>query len=120
MIQSNGPIASTMICDQNYNLYYFLSHALIVLFIGIIACLIVNFTTKRHLFPVKERAPILALTQAIYFLLLLIVPYLVELFMGLGTKWDADKPKDIPFLRKFLKSLYISLRLTVYLIFLFR
>lgn len=110
----------TMICLEEHTIGYYISHILILALIFLVAWLINIFSMKRHLFPVKERAPVLALTQSIYFLLLVICPYLVEVFVLLGIDWRAEVWTNIPFLRKFLKALYLSLRFTAYPLFLLR
>jgi hypothetical protein len=82
--------------------------------------MIIKFSTKRNLFPIRERAPKLAIIQAISFCMITVIPYITEIVVALGVSWQADATSEIQFSRKFLKALYMTMRVLCYFVFLFR
>jgi hypothetical protein len=88
---------------------------LVTAYIVIIAFLIfsilglVIFFKRIALFPIKERAPKLALLQGILFLCTVLVPFFSD-FLVVGWS-EAVLPYEIPWSRIILKSLYVSVRL---------
>ena len=64
-----------------------------------------HFSKKMHFFLIKERAPILALLQAVLFLGTILVPYTRELLTMGGSVYSSV---EIEFERRFMKALYTS------------
>lgn len=88
--------------------------AIIVLFAaGLIGTFV--FTSRMSLFPIKERAPKLALLQCLLFLMIVAIPYASDFF---AEGWStAQSPAEIPFSRKAFKAFYLSCRLFCYILF---
>lgn len=74
-----------------------------------------KFAKRINNFPVKERAPKLALLQSFCFFSIILIPYITEYFIDF---WDeVVEASEIPFSRKMMKSLYFTLRLSCYMMF---
>jgi len=92
--------------------------------LSIISCLglylicIYMFYSRIHLFPVKERAPRLALFQMIAFTMIVMLVYSVEVLQILGFDWQSIDEASIKISRRFFKALYMSLSLLTYLMYL--
>ena len=98
-------------------------HALVVIFLCLSLYLMVLFASKREYFPVRERAPRLALLQASVYLLTVASVYVAEVCIELGfdwTDWTADDEKALESSQLAFKYVYLALRLNIYLIFLLR
>jgi hypothetical protein len=74
-----------------------------------------SFSKKIQLFPLKARAPRLALIQMIYFVLLNLVPLCVEGLVALDIHWEKPDKKYLS--RSFLKAIYFLIRSSVMLIY---
>ena len=113
---------TVVICHHLYQseniLSLILAHATIGAGLFIMLLMIVYFSRKLQLFLVKERAPLLALLQLIFFLMTILVPYVVELLRVFGATWEEKGPDNIE--RRVFKCLYTVSRSICYLIFLFR
>lgn len=116
------PSAHTLICSDAFSSLtkVIIGHIFLIICIIAMTFMIISFSRKRMLFPIRERAPKLAIVQAISFGLITIIPYIAELMIALKVDWDAYEEDDIPFNRKLLKSLYMTTRVTCYFVFTFR
>jgi hypothetical protein len=126
IINSSGcEDAHTLICRSAYNdaqpRYHLIgAHSIIILTFLFLTYLIISFSRKRHLFPIRERAPKLAIAQAVSFSLILVVTYIVELMIANNVNWCSETIGNIPFSRRLLKAIYSSMRLLSYFVFSFR
>lgn|SRR3990167_736242 len=118
---SQDPRPTTMICASNYaegsTFNIILGHILLVAFLIGTGWVAVRLFKKLDFFLVKERAPILALFQLIAFLMTLLIPYIVEIAISLGTRWPAAELDDVPFMRRLTKSTYMIFKTTCYMLF---
>lgn len=101
------------------------AHFLVVLLIIVLLFLLCKFIAKRKYFPVRERAPTIAIAQCIINLLQILTIYVLEIgleFQDYLTffDWDRDSSKDIPMARYVFKCMYLTLRLNIYFVFLLR
>lgn len=76
------------------------------------------FSKKIQLFPLKARGPRLVLLQMIYFVLLSLIPLIVEVILASNTTWD--KPNRTYISRRFLKAFYFLVRVSVNMIYVHR
>lgn len=101
------------------------AHIFVVLLIVILIFLLCKFIGKRNFFPVRERAPRIAIAQCIMNLLQILTVYVLEIgleFQDYVTlfDWDRDSPDNIPMARYVFKCMYLTLRLNIYIVFLLR
>lgn len=84
--------------------------------------LLYYFFTKRKLFPIRGRAPLLVILQAIQFWMVLFVPILTDILIRTNTvNWkDSNSNSTIPISRRLLKSLFMIARVSSILLFLCR
>lgn len=86
-----------------------------IIFFIISAVILGIFVKRMSLFPIKERAPKLTLVQGIMFFMIVFIPYVSDFWVD---SWSNIKSsEEIPWSRKILKSLYLSVRLFCYFIF---
>lgn len=114
-----GDIAHALICGKAYDKGHLpqLIIAQAIVIISLLLCLfwIYKFIKRMNHFPVKERAPILAMYQSFCFVGIIFIPYLSEYFIDF---WEyVEKEADIPISRKIFKALYFTVRASCYLIF---
>ena len=116
--------AQSIICSSAYQddspISLIIGHLLTVSLIFILFVLTFKFSRKIHLFPAKERSPLLTVIQMIYFTSTLFSIYLTEIIVLFEVSWDAESQNEIHFSRKFFKALYISLRLCSFPIYILR
>ena len=105
---------------QNDKMRLVMGHIIVVAFILLIAGLTFSFYRKIKKFPIKERAPKLAILQSISFGGVLVTVYIVEVLMLLGMDWDYDSLGEIPFSRKMFKSVFATFRVMSYVVYTFR
>jgi len=78
---------------------------------------------NRNRFPIRERSPTLAIWQAFTFTMIIVVPFIAEIFFRVGwVNWNSEKPDEImkDFSRMFFKSLYMTFRIICYIVYIFR
>jgi hypothetical protein len=133
LVENNGggtkstPDASTIICYSNHNEgRTFVVIALMILAIFVqLAVVYMTWSVNRKtaLFPLKGRAPRLVVIQLIYYLLLGILPILVEFLEIVNVDWgnteNSSTEKQYA-TRKFLKTLIFLARFSVVFIYTFR
>lgn len=113
-------VAETVFCkstghQESWELRVIISLLVIMLVIPFMMYNIWSFSKKIQLFPLKARAPRLALIQMIYFVVLSLVPLCVEGLVAADVHWD--KPDKKYLLRGFLKAIYFLIRSSVMLIY---
>ena len=112
-------VIHALICSNSYktgNENTLITAHVVICFIFLLALICIGIFIKRMaLFPIKERAPKLALLQGILFLMIVVIPYLSDFWVNSWAK--ADLADQIPMSRKFFKSFYLSMRLFCYFIF---
>lgn len=121
LLKEDNPteIAHALICGSAYkdgNQPQLIIAQVLIVF-SMLLCLfwIYRFIKRMSHFPVKERAPLLALFQSFCFVGIIFIPYLTEYFI---ESWeDVDDDDDIPVSRKIFKALYFTVRASCYLIF---
>lgn len=90
---------------------------LLLLIIG----MIIRFYLRRNQFPIRERAPKLALLQAMSFTCIILIPYITEILIDVNPNvWCSDESNLIPNSRMILKAFYTNFRIMAYVVFLFR
>lgn len=84
--------------------------------------LLYKFVGMINAFPVKERAPRIAILQAASFLSVMIMIYCVELgILFRVLDWsDSTRESQIPMGRRIFKSFYLAGRCNLYIIYLVR
>jgi hypothetical protein len=93
------------------------SHVVTVIVLLSLACLIIGYARRHRQSPIRERAPLLSIMQMLGFYGLLLQSYSTEIFLQLDEEpWGDTKG----FWRCFNKSVYISLRVVAYTIFILR
>ena len=101
-----------------------LAHGATVFVLFLSFMLLIMFNSKRNYFPVRERAPRIAVVQGLISLFQVIVVYIVEIGYELEIslfEWgDTQNVNNIPVSRIAFKSLYLTFRLNIYLVFLLR
>lgn|SRR3990167_1944592 len=123
----SSPDASTIICYSNhYEGRTFVVTALMILAIVVqLGVVYVTWSVNRKtaLFPLKGRAPRLMVIQLIYYLILGILPIIVEFLEIVNVDWgktqDTTDTKQYA-TRRFLKTLIFLARFWVVLIYAFR
>lgn len=114
--------AETVICQQNYQTELTWQHVLLlVVSVSFILAALVglwSFSKKTQLFPLKGRAPRFALLQMIYFVLLCLIPLLVEGLIASQVNWEGENQTYLS--QVFLKALLSTVRTWAYLAYLFR
>lgn len=79
------------------------------------------FSKKIQLFPLKARGPRLVLLQMIYFVLLNMIPLIVEVLLASNITWEnPSNPNKTYISRRFLKAFYFLTRVSVNLIYVHR
>jgi hypothetical protein len=130
---------TTMFCNSVYQsgtFWVVTAHAMMIGFILFNAFLVYKFNKKKHLFPIRERAPRIAIIQSVVYLLLVVLLYLVEIITKTGlldwkspqycssngqtTPVDLTSTPYIPWTRRIFKASYLTIRINIYLIFLIR
>lgn len=112
-------IAHAIICGSAYQdenqIQLIIAQVLII--VSMLLCLlwIYKFIKRMSHFPVKERAPWLALFQSFCFLGIIFIPYITEYTIDFWV--DVETVDDVPLSRKILKALYFTVRTFSYLIF---
>lgn len=121
-LQNTNLVAETVICrsaydsDLNWPHLFLLCLAVALILAALFG--IWKFSKKVQLFPLKGRAPRFVLVQMIYFLLLCIIPLLVEGLIASEVNWTG---KTTVYLSQvFLKALYATVRTWAYLAYIFR
>ena len=99
-----------------------LLHGFYVACIMFCCVLLYKFVGMINAFPVKERAPRIAILQAASFLSVMIMIYFVELGILFGAlDWsESTKESQIPMGRRIFKSFYLAGRCNLYIIYLVR
>lgn len=101
-----------------------IAHGTTVFLLLLSFMLLIMFNSKRNYFPVRERAPRIAVVQGLISLFQVIVVYIVEIGYELEIglfEWGGIKDQTaIPYSRIAFKSLYLTFRLNIYLVFLLR
>lgn len=132
LIEDNGggattPDASTIICYTNhYEGRVFVVTLLMILAIIIqIGVIYMTWSVNRKtaLFPLKGRAPRLVIIQLIYYLILGILPIIVEFLEIVRVDWgktENNNQEKQYATRKFLKTLIFLARLWIIFIYAFR
>lgn len=114
----------TLFCNQVYDRWEFavLAHLFIWMFILFFLVLLVKFISKKNKFPIRERAPRLAMVQCFTYFILVMLLYTVEVLTKIQVfQWeDKTSVSEVPFSRRFLHSLYLTIRINIYLVFLSR
>ena len=90
---------------------------------SIVGCFVLvwKFNSKKHLFPIRERAPRVAVVQSLTYLFLMTMLYLIEIGLALGLfDWKGASFREVRPWRKAMKSVYLSVRINIYNIFLVR
>ena len=86
-----------------------------------IFCLILRFYNRKDKFPIRERAPKLAILQAISFTLIIAIPLVTEIVIDIYPDiWCTEDATNIPISRRLLKALYTNFRIMSYVVFAFR
>lgn len=88
------------------------------------AVLLYQFFKRRNFFPIRERAPRIAILQLAIYTLLMVLLWVIEIGsrFNLFDKWTPkdSASEDIPWTRGIFKSLYTTVRMNIYTIFLVR
>ena len=125
LTSSDNSTPQAILCQDNsgdsFPWRIYVGHFFVISSLLAIIVFLFFFIRRRNLFPVRERAPLLAIFQAIVFSLLIVVPYFTEIMLKIGIfDWDASSPEEVPMLRKVLKGFYMAQRVSCYLVFFFR
>ena len=111
-------VPQSIICETAYknssNLYLIMAHAIIIVVLITLLVWMIQFIRRMSLFPVKERAPKLALLQSIMFFLIIVTTYSAEFLI---PQWKSASNTEIPYSRRIFKGIYFSLRFFCYFIF---
>ena len=115
-------IPVTLFCNSTYESAFktTMAHLLIIAIFGTMIHMTVSFMRKRTLFPIRERAPLIAFFQIITHLLMIFALYIVEVSNSLGiVDWQnpANNVTGIPLSRKIFKAFYFANRWNIYLNF---
>lgn len=81
------------------------------------------FISKRNYFPVRERAPKIAIAQCAVFLAQISLVYALEVAGILEPSWldwSSATGAGVPVSRQVFRCLYLTVRLNVYVVFLVR
>lgn len=113
-------VAETVFCKSNghsesWELRVIVSLLVVILALPFMMLNIWKFSKKIQLFPLKARAPRLALVQMIYLVLLNLIPLCVEGLVAIDIHWDQPDKKYIS--RSILKALYFLIRSSVMLLY---
>ena len=115
---------SSLVCyiayEEGHLLRAIIAHTTIVLIIASMVFMLVQFIRKKHHFPIRERAPKLAILQGCIFIIGVVIPYVVDILVVTTDVWENDKPDDVDFSRKFVKALFICCRINMYMVFILR
>ena len=106
-------ICGTAYDEENY-VKLLVAHAVTIGVLILLLIWIIQFIRRMSLFPVKERAPRLALLQSFMFFFLILETYCAEFMI---PYWDAERYQDIPYSRRVFKAMYFALRFFCYFIF---
>ena len=124
MTQRQGQ-AVTLFCPSVYgegrSLALAVSHAIILG--SVVGCFVLvwKFNAKKHLFPIRERAPRVAVVQSLTYLFLMTLLYLIEIGLSAGVfEWKGQSYGEVKPWRKAMKSVYLTVRINIYNIFLLR
>ena len=114
----------TLFCDVVYKSegMTIFAYGLIIVFVIICLSLIYKFLQKRDIFPVRERAPRIAALQCSAYVSIVVLLFLIESGTNYGwLQWEnVTDPSKIPFSRKLAKTLLLTVRVNIYVIFLIR
>ena len=140
--------AQTLVCSSNYypNVNYLKSASALIFYFAILIYsifLMIRFSKKINLFPVRERAPYVALVQGAFFILASLMLLITEVLVLFRVGWnlgDEEQQKgynltsprsqlsrgdygdlgDIVFSRKFIKATWFTMRILSYTLFVVR
>jgi len=97
------------------------SHGIVLASVAGLFVLVWKFNSKKHLFPIRERAPRVAVVQSLTYLILMTLLYLIEIGLALGLfDWKGESYEEVKPWRKVMKGVYLSVRINIYNIFLLR
>lgn len=121
--EASPNVAETVFCKSNghhesWELRVIVSMLVVILLLPFMMFNIWSFSKKIQLFPLKARAPRLALIQMIYLVLLNLVPLCVEGLIVADIHWDKPDKKYMS--RSFLKAVYFLIRSSVMMIYVHR
>lgn len=124
---SNSSVPITLFCSEVYNednwFRLIVAHLVILSSLVIGMCMLFRFNRKKHYFPIRERAPSVAILQCFTYLFLIFLLYIVENglhFKLIEWKTTHENSSDIEIGRRLMKSVYLSIRINIYIIFLIR
>jgi hypothetical protein len=116
--------AESLFCDHVYiegHLSYLITaHTICICCLVGLAIFIRKYYQRRDYSPIRERAPKLSIVQMVGFYLLFATQYLTEIMFSLGLDWGSTSTSGVPWSRDLNKSLYISVRVLTYLLFVLR
>ena|SRR3990167_8963598 len=97
-------------------------HSVYVGVMVVCGILLAKFIGMMNTFPVRERAPRIALLQTTAYFMIIIMIYIIELgFVSGYLDWDkVTDEDDIPLSRRVFKAFYFAARTNIYIIFLVR
>ncbi len=117
----------SLFCKTSYDDDHFINrivgHLVTCSILIVMAVLIVLYWRRRNQSPIKERAGTLSIIQMVGFFSLLVILYFTEIVLSMNLfDWEANKDDDddIPWVRRLIKSLYLSIRIMTYCLFVFR
>ena len=126
---SSSPDTTSLFCTNNdrrigFVFYRFFTASMIL---GGLLILIVKYTKKRDQTPIKERSALLSIFQMVGFWTLLLIQFINEILLlsldqSYWSQYNREQGggSEARDWRSMLKSLYISVRVMTYLIFLVR
>ncbi len=119
-MQANRLENNTIFCQRDYEKPWMLVFTTFLVTCIMIAVTMITwrFSRKIQLFPIKGRGPRLAMIQMIYFLLLNLIPVIIEVLSTAGITWDDDRKVHLS--QDFLKGLYFTIRTGCYMIYALR
>lgn len=127
MTQAEGEATSraeSLFCYTTYQegrtFFLVTAHILCVCCLVVLAVLIYKYYQRRDYSPIRERAARLSIVQMLGFYSLFAIQYITEVMFSLGLDWSSPSNSDVPWSRDLNKSLYMSVRILTYLLFVLR
>ena len=115
---------SSLICyiadEEPHLVRDIIAHLTVILSLGLMVFMLVQFIRKRHHFPIRERAPKLAILQGMMFMGAIVVPYLIDILVATTKVWQSEGSGRVKLSRKLVKALFVCFRINMYLAFILR
>ena len=97
-----------------------LAHITVILSLCLMGYMLYEFIRKKHHFPIRERAPKLAILQGGIFMMGVVITYFIDVMLVTTDVWQNDNPNYIGVSRRILKAMFLVCRINNYMVFIVR